>query len=167
MPSAAKILATGLLIWFALLVALLAIRMLRGDIATAGMLSNKPFFRSAEALGPAYEHPERVTDETIETYLRPLVASAQRVRDLERFLAAFDCAQTVAVEAKLKQLQAPTLVVWGTDDVYFPVKWSHWLAETIPGTRKRLELPGARLFFPEERPRELDAALREHWAASR
>ena len=73
----------------------------------------------------------------------------------------------MAVEAKLKQLQAPTLVVWGTDDVYFPVKWSHWLAETIPGTRKRLELPGARLFFPEERPRELDAALREHWAASR
>ena len=134
--------------------------------ALNGMLSNKPFFRSAEALGPAYEHPERVTDETIETYLRPLVASAQRVRDLERFLAAFDCAQTVAVEAKLKQLQAPTLVVWGTDDVYFPVKWSHWLAETIPGTRKRLELPGARLFFPEERPRELDAALREHWAAS-
>jgi hypothetical protein len=42
MPSAAKILATGLLIWFALLVALLAIRMLRGDIGTAGMLSNKP-----------------------------------------------------------------------------------------------------------------------------
>jgi len=38
MPSAAKILATGLLIWFALLVALLAIRMLRGDIGTAGML---------------------------------------------------------------------------------------------------------------------------------
>ena len=47
------------------------------------------------------------------------------------------------------------------------MKWSHWLADTIPGTRKRLELPGARLFFPEERPRELNAALREHWAASR
>ena len=33
-------------------------------------------FRSPEALGPAYEHPEQVTDETIETYLRPLVRTA-------------------------------------------------------------------------------------------
>lgn len=131
------------------------------------MLSNKPFFRSAEALGPAYEHPEQVTDETIEAYLRPLVASAQRIRDLERFLAAFDCAQTVAIEPKLRRLEAPTLVAWATDDVFFPVKWSHWLAETIPGTRRRVELAGARLFFPEERPRELNAELRAHWDASR
>ena len=52
------------------------------------MLTNKAFYRSAAALGPAYEHPERVTDETIETYLRPHLASAQRTRDVERFLAA-------------------------------------------------------------------------------
>ncbi len=131
--------------------------------ALEGMLGNKPFFRSAEALGPAYEHPERVTDETIETYLRPLVASQQRIRDLERFLAAFDCAQTVAIESRLKTLQIPTLIVWGTDDVYFPVRWSEWLACTIPGTRKRVELQGARLFFPEERAAELNAELRAHW----
>jgi pimeloyl-ACP methyl ester carboxylesterase len=135
--------------------------------ALEGMLSDKPFFRSKEALGLAYQHPERVTDETIETYLRPLVGSAERVHDLERFLAAFDCAQTVAVESKLRRLKAPTLIVWGTDDIYFPVKWSQWLAETIPGTRRRLELPGARLFFPEERPHELNAELRTHWNESR
>ena len=40
MPSAAKILATGLLVWFAVLMALIAIRMLRGDIATSGMLTH-------------------------------------------------------------------------------------------------------------------------------
>jgi pimeloyl-ACP methyl ester carboxylesterase len=47
-----------------------------------------------------------------------------------------------------KTLKAPTLIVWGTDDIYFDVKWSHWLAETIPGTRKRVEFDGARIFFP-------------------
>ena len=122
-------------------------------------------FAPREALGPAYEHPERVTDETIEAYLRPHVASPQRVRDLERFLAAFDCAQTVAVESRLKTLHAPTLVIWGTDDVYFPVRWSEWLARTIPGTRRRVELEGARLFFPEERAARLNDELRAHWAA--
>jgi pimeloyl-ACP methyl ester carboxylesterase len=134
--------------------------------ALEGMLGDKPFFRSAEALGPAYEHPEQVTDETIEAYLRPLVGSAQRVRDLERFLAAFDNAQTVAVEGRLKTLHVPTLIVWGTDDVYFPVRWSEWLARTIPGTRRRIELEGARLFFPEERFARLNDELRAHWKAA-
>src|SRR5271154_4930606 len=38
--------------------------------ALNAMLTDKNFYRSAQALGPAYEHPERVADETIETYLR-------------------------------------------------------------------------------------------------
>jgi pimeloyl-ACP methyl ester carboxylesterase len=35
------------------------------------MLTDKAFYRSAEALGPAYQHPDEVTDDTIEAYLRP------------------------------------------------------------------------------------------------
>ncbi|MCC6763381.1 MAG: alpha/beta hydrolase [Deltaproteobacteria bacterium] len=134
--------------------------------ALESMLGNKPFYRSAEALGPAYERPEAVSDETIEIYLRPFLTSGERVRDLERFLAAFDCAQTVAIESRLKTLHVPTLVVWGTDDVYFPVRWSEWLARTIPGTRRRVELPGARLFFPEERAARCNEELRAHWNAA-
>jgi pimeloyl-ACP methyl ester carboxylesterase len=136
---------------------------LRGAIE--GMLANPNGYRSPEALGPAYEHPERVADETIERYLRPLVRTPQRTADFNRFLAAFDSAHTVAIEARLKTLTAPTLIAWGTDDVYFDVKWSHWLANTIPGTRRRVELPGARIFFPEERWAEFNALLREHWSA--
>ena len=131
------------------------------------MLSNKDVYRSPQALGPAYEHPEQVTDESIEIYLRPLVRTGQRTRDLQRFLAAFDNAHTRAIEARLKTLTVPTLIVWGTDDVYFDVEWSKWLAETIPGTRRRLELEGARIFFPEERWIEFNKALREHWQETR
>jgi pimeloyl-ACP methyl ester carboxylesterase len=128
------------------------------------MLSEKDFYRSPQALGPAYEHPDQVSDETIEIYLRPFLSSPQRLRDLERFLAAFDCRHTVAVEAKLRALKAPTLIVWGTDDVYFDTKWAAWLAKTIPGTRKRVELSGARIFFPEERPEQLNEEIRAHWS---
>jgi pimeloyl-ACP methyl ester carboxylesterase len=133
--------------------------------ALAKMLSDKAFYRSAEGLGAAYEHPERVSDDTIETYLRPHVATPQRTRDVARFLAAFDCAQTVAIEPQLRKLAAPTLIVWGTDDVFFDVKWSRWLAEAIPGTRKRVEIDGGRIFFPEERPEELNAEIRAFWSA--
>jgi pimeloyl-ACP methyl ester carboxylesterase len=72
----------------------------------------------------------------------------------------------VRVEGCLKKLKAPTLIVWGTDDIYFDVKWSHWLADTIPGTRKRVEFEGGRIFFPEERWADFNQELRAHWQAS-
>jgi pimeloyl-ACP methyl ester carboxylesterase len=130
------------------------------------MLADKNVYRSPQALGPAYEQPERLSDDSIETYLRPLVRTEQRTRNFQRFLAAFDNAHTVKVEGRLKKLKAPTLIVWGTDDIYFDVKWSHWLADTIPGTRKRVEFEGGRIFFPEERWADFNQELRAHWQAS-
>src|ERR1700746_166544 len=120
------------------------------------MLADKTIFRSPSALGPAYERPECVTDEDIETYLRPLVRTEQRTHDLQRFVVSFDNKHTRVVEPKLRELQAPTLIVWGTDDVYFPVEWAHWLAKTIPRAKPPVELKGARIFFPEERSDEFN-----------
>jgi pimeloyl-ACP methyl ester carboxylesterase len=129
------------------------------------LLTDKNVYRSPQALGPAYEHPEELSDDSIETYLRPFVRSERRTRDLQRFLAAFDNQHTLAIEPQLRTLKAPTLIVWGTDDVYFDVKWSRWLADTIPGTRRRVEFKDARIFFPEERWAEFNKELRGHWQA--
>jgi pimeloyl-ACP methyl ester carboxylesterase len=144
------------------------------DMAVAGglkdtlnaMLADKTIYRSPSALGPAYERPEKVSDEDIEIYLRPLVRTEQRTRDLQRFVAAFDHKHTVVIEPRLRQLRAPTLIVWGTDDVYFPVKWAYWLAETIPGAKPPVELAGARIFFPEERAEVFNGLLRDHLRAA-
>ncbi len=127
------------------------------------MLADKNIYRSQQALGPAYEHPELVSDETIEQYLRPLVRDERRTETLRRFLAEFNNRHTLAIEPRLKTLKAPTLIVWGTDDIYFDAKWAHWLAENIPGTRRRIEFEGARIFFPEERWEDFNTELRNHW----
>ena len=116
------------------------------------MLADKSVYRSRQALGPAYEHPQRLTDDSIEKYLRPLVRTEQRTRDFQRFLAAFDNAHTMRIEGRFNMLKAPTL--------------SRWLADTLPGTRKRAELKDARIFFPEERWEEFNRELRAHWQAS-
>ena len=126
------------------------------------MLADKTIFRSPGALGSAYERPETVTDEDIEIYLRPLVRSEQRTHDLQRFVMAFDNKHARVIESRLRELQAPTLIVWGTGDVYFPVKWAHWLAEAIPGAKPPVELEGARIFFPEERADAFNQLLRNH-----
>ena len=130
------------------------------------MLADKSIYRSEGALGPAYEDAVTVTDADIETYLRPLVKSDVRLKEFERFLAAFDNKHTLAVEERLKRVTAPTLIMWGTDDVYFDVKWARWLADTIPGTKRKVELTGARIFFPEERWQEFNRELRAHWQAA-
>ncbi|HEV3490182.1 MAG TPA: alpha/beta hydrolase [Reyranella sp.] len=111
-----------------------------------------------------YEHPERISAETFQTYLAPLFADGQAIRNLERwFASSHDCSQTVVVEPLLRRLDAPTLIVWGTADIFFPVKWAYWLRGAIPGARQVVELEGAKLFFPEERPDEFVQALRAHW----
>ena len=130
------------------------------------MLADKGIYRSADALGPAYENPQQVSDDTIDIYLQPHVRGEQRTRDMERFLAAFDPAHTTRIEKGLRSLQAPTLVAWGTDDIYFHVKWSRWLADAIPGTRRRVEFDGGRIFFPEERWAQFNEELRAHLNAT-
>ena len=49
--------------------------------------------------------------------------------------------------------------------MYFDVNWAHWLAATIPGARRPVELDGGRIFFPEERAGEFNQMLRSHWTA--
>lgn len=129
------------------------------------MLADKANYRSSSGLGLAYERPDKVSDEDIEIYLRPLLRTEQRTRDFQRFLAAFDPVHTMAIEPRLKQLHVPTLIVWATDDVYFPLKWAYWLAETIPAAKPPVELTGARVLFPEERSEMFNQLLRDELLA--
>ncbi len=67
------------------------------------MLADKSVYRSPQALALAYERPEGVSDDPIETYLRPHMRSPQRTHDLERFVNAFDCRHTVEIEKPLRR----------------------------------------------------------------
>jgi pimeloyl-ACP methyl ester carboxylesterase len=127
------------------------------------MLSDLDFARASFA--PGYQHVERISADDFRSSLGPLVSSEQRIADITRFLTVMDCRQTVEVEPLLRRLAAPTLVVWGTADEFFDVKWAYWLKDRIPGCRKVVELRDAKLFFPEERAAEFCGAVRELWAA--
>jgi pimeloyl-ACP methyl ester carboxylesterase len=118
-----------------------------------------------QVLSSALAHPDEISDATLDGYLRPWLVNDEAARILERFMLAMDNAQNVRIEPNLRQLRAPTLIVWATDDVFFDKKWAYWLKDVIPGATKVIELPGEKLFFPEERPELLAEPLLEHWSA--
>jgi pimeloyl-ACP methyl ester carboxylesterase len=128
------------------------------------LIANVDFARATFAAG--FEHPEQLSAEDFRAWLEPLFETPESTRNIERFITSFNNEQTVAVEPLLRKLEAPTLVVWGTSDSFFPVKWAYWLSDTIPGAQKVIELEGAKLFFPQERPAELATALRDFWRST-
>jgi pimeloyl-ACP methyl ester carboxylesterase len=130
--------------------------------ATIQRVFDEPEF-GKQLLGTAYEHPEALSADAIDFYLRPWLATPQAAQDLERFLTGFDNNDNVRIEPQLQQLQAPALIVWGTADVFFDVKWAHWLKDTLPGATGVIEVPNAKLFFPEERPEMLAGHIRSFW----
>ena len=118
------------------------------------------------AFGVAYEHPERLDDELVQIYLGPIFATDEGTKKVGRMIGELDHDANVRIEPKLRQLQAPTLILWGTDDIFFDKKWAYWLKDTIPGARDVVEIEGAKLFFPEERPEILIEQLRNFWVSA-
>jgi pimeloyl-ACP methyl ester carboxylesterase len=116
------------------------------------------------AMASGLEHPERISDETLLGYFAPF-ASAERAEAVQGYVAGMDSSVTVAIRDDLAHFLHPTLIVWGTADEFFPVRWARWLAATIPGTVRCVEVQGAKLLFPAERPETLNRELRNLWAA--
>jgi pimeloyl-ACP methyl ester carboxylesterase len=117
---------------------------------------------SAHPLSVGYQYPDRVPRDAWRDYLTWQM-TIERARDLERLVASLDAADIEAVGGQLRTLDVPTLLVWGTADTNFPVKWAYHLRDLIPGAREVVEIDGAKLFFPEERPADLVPHLRRHW----
>jgi len=136
----------------------------RGAAAICGrLLSDLRFARSRAGFGLTFERPEELSAETVDAYVGPLVASPERTGAFERFILSLEPRYTVQVAGALRRLEAPTLIAWGTDDVFFDLKWAYWLAGAIPAARPVVEVHGARTFWPEERPQLLGDLLLELW----
>jgi pimeloyl-ACP methyl ester carboxylesterase len=115
------------------------------SMALESMLADKEIFRSDRAMGLAYERADQVADDTIEEYLRPFVSSPQLLHDLVRFgRKTCDNKRTRHVESQLRMLLVPTLIVWGTDDVFFDVNGQIGLRDRFRerGERSRSLEPG-------------------------
>jgi haloalkane dehalogenase len=116
-------------------------------------LNDKEFARSAKGLGGlAYTYPDRLADETVEMYFRPLVETPLRKRQFEEYAISLGTNVLTPIRDHLHEWKGPARMVWGLKDILFGVEWAEWLDQTLPGSRGVRRVEEANLFFPEEMP---------------
>jgi pimeloyl-ACP methyl ester carboxylesterase len=111
-----------------------------------------------------YQYPERIPQDAWRDYITGIAGTIERARDTERMVASLDATDIEAAGRQLRTLTVPTLLVWGTADATFAVKWAYHLRDLIPGAREVVEIDGANMLFPEERPEDLVPHLRRLWS---
>ena len=113
--------------------------------------------------GLGYQDIENLPEDLARFWLESQFATPELARQNQRIMTSLHARDLLAIEPALARLQVPTLIVWGTGDIFFRRKWAYWLRDTIPGATEVVELDRARIFFPDERATELTEALRRHW----
>jgi pimeloyl-ACP methyl ester carboxylesterase len=137
----------------------------RGELApTAPALLADLDAARAVVFAMGFEDPMFLPTEVVRSFIEPLAGTPERAQHFERMIAQLEPTDLLAAEPALAQLTVPTLIVWGTGDEFFDLEWARWLRDTIPGATEIVEVDGAKLFFPLERPADLVPHLRRHWA---
>lgn len=109
--------------------------------------------RSSEGIGGmCYLDPSNPSDEAIDTYFSPLVASAQSKARVHAYAVALDHNVLEGVGASLKRSTAPVRVVWGMGDTIFSPAGAEHLERSFGRYQGTRRLEGSKLFWPEERP---------------
>ncbi len=126
-------------------------------------LQDKSVARAPQGLGGAFTYPDKLTDETIETYFRPFTSSALRKEQFHRYAIALGQNDLLAVQDRLRIFTRPVRIVWGDSDQIFTKEWSERLSATFSHSRGVKHVERAKLFFPEEMPDLIDLEARQLW----
>lgn len=134
------------------------------DLWLAPWFADKALARSETGLGgQTYSRPGDLSDAAIETYLGPLVYSAERKALTNAYAVALDPNPLAGIEAALKQLNTPVRIVWGMrDDIFAPAD-ADYLDRILPGSRGVRRVAAGKLFFPEEYPDVMAEEARTLW----
>lgn len=142
----------------------------KGTFATdtfVPQINDKHYARTDKnGIGPfCFTYPEKLADETIDYYFKPLVATPERIKLTNAYAIGLDPNPLAGIEAKLKKCTLPVRIVWGTGDPIFKQESADYLANTFPNARGVRRIEGAKLFFPEEFPDVIVEELRALWRA--
>jgi pimeloyl-ACP methyl ester carboxylesterase len=120
--------------------------------------------RSSEGIGGmCYADPAHPTDDAIETYFAPLLAS-RRSRELAHTYAiALEHNALAGVGPALARSRVPVRIVWGCADTIFSADNPGFLNHAFGRSLGVRRLEDSKLFWPEERPDVIADEARKLW----
>lgn len=101
----------------------------------------------------------KIDDELLDHYFTPVLDRAVR-RDVVRFLRTVHRSYTLDAARSFPEVDRPVLVVWASDDKFFPLDHGERLARDFPDSRFVL-LENSRTWVSEDRPEELASLIDE------
>jgi pimeloyl-ACP methyl ester carboxylesterase len=105
-----------------------------------------PRFMVAQSVRNVYHEPQRVSEALVDVYEAMSLREGNRRALALRLVQSWGERDTpqgtmVAVTARLKKIQQPTLVLWGEHDRLIPKESGEWFARDMPSA-KLVALPG-------------------------
>jgi haloalkane dehalogenase len=133
----------------------------------APWLADHELARSKDGLGGmTFSDRAHPTDEALEMYLGPLVRTARGRAQVNAYAIGLEANALAGTEPQLRRTSIPARIVWGTADTIFSAENPVYLDRVLPGSRGVRNVPGARLFFPEEFPDLIAEEARALWAST-
>ena len=127
--------------------------------------ANKALARSPEGIGGmCYADPAHPTNEAIDYYFAPLVASSSQKELVHAYASALDPNPLAGIEAALKRSEVPTRILWGAADTIFSAGSPDYLDRTVGVSRGVRRIEGAKLFWPEEQPDVIADEAKRLWS---
>ena len=102
---------------------------------------------------------DRLTEEAVLEYLRPLRSGRQARQRFLRFLLAGHPRYTMQAVAGLRKFARPTLILWAAEDHYISPSWGRRLLDDIPGAETLELIPFCGHFWQEEKPAEFASPM--------
>ncbi len=102
--------------------------------------------------------------ELLRSWLEPLIKDKAIRRDAMKFFGAADLKDTMAAAAKLPDLAAPALLVWGQDDTFFTLELAERLKAALRDATL-VKVPDAKTFVSLDQPEAVAQAISAFVAA--
>lgn len=135
-------------------------RVFGGHRALRPLLTVRPLRHSALFFGGCFTDSAYGEGDFSDLFVAPLVADRRRVTGQLGLLESFEWESTDSLVQVHEAIRAPSLLVWGDRDGYFPVEKARRMAEQLAGGADFEVIPGAKLFAHEDRAPEFLAAMR-------
>jgi pimeloyl-ACP methyl ester carboxylesterase len=125
------------------------------------LMSKRWFRRSSAAFGGCFKDLSLIEGEFYDLFIAPVLASDRKISGSTRFLLGIDWVLIDALKQDHARIKAPVLLVWGEEDMVFPVKHARPMAAQFGDCRGFVTVPDARLFVHEERPEAVTRIARD------